>query len=90
MGFWEFIVIVTAIGTVGGIIQSAMKLERHKIRAKALSGESEEQRALINEMHSEIVKLRDRVNVLERLATDEDRKLASEIERLRRDDRPNV
>ena len=89
MGFWEFIIAVSLIGTVGGIIQGGLKLERTKVRAKALSGENEEQRGLINEMHSEIVKLRDRVNVLERLATDEDRKLASEIERLRRDDRPN-
>ena len=41
-------------------------------------------RGLIGEMHAEMDKLKDRVRVLERLATDGDRNLATEIERLRR------
>ena len=89
MGLFEFIIVVTGIGTLAGIIQGGMKLERQRIRAKALSGESEQQRGVIAEMHAEIVKLRDRVNVLEKLVTDDDRKLASEIERLRGENRPN-
>jgi len=89
MGFWEFVIVITVIGVVGNIIQSGMKLERQRLRSKTLTGEAEEQRGLIAEMHAEIVKLRDRVNVLEKLATDDDRKLASEIERLRGENRPN-
>ena len=89
MGFWEFVIVITVIGVVGNVIQSGMKLERQRLRSKTLSGEAEEQRGLIAEMHAEIVKLRDRVNVLEKLATDDDRNLASEIERLRGDNRPN-
>ena len=89
MGFWEFVIVITVIGVVGNIIQSGMKLERQRLRSKTLSGETEEQRGLIAEMHAEIVKLRDRVNVLEKLATDDDRKLASEIERLRGENRAN-
>lgn len=38
------------------------------------------------DMRSEIHGLRERVRVLERLATDGDRKLAGDIERLRRDE----
>jgi hypothetical protein len=89
MGFWEFVIVITVIGVVGNVIQSGMKLERQRLRSKTLSGEAEEQRGLIAEMHAEIVKLRDRVNVLEKLATDDDRNLASEIERLRGETRPN-
>ena len=89
MGFWEFVIVITVIGVVGNVIQSGMKLERQRLRSKTLSGEAEEQRGLIAEMHAEIVKMRDRVNVLEKLATDDDRKLASEIERLRGENRPN-
>ena len=39
---------------------------------------------MIGEMHADITKLKERVRVLEKLATDDDRRLASEIEGLRR------
>lgn len=84
LGFWEFVLGVIIISTVGGIITSGMKLERHRLRSKAQSGEAEEMKALIGDMHGEISKLKQRVQVLERLATDDDRKLAADIERLRR------
>jgi hypothetical protein len=56
-----------------------MKLEA--AQANRLSSASE------TEMLSEIQRLKDRVAVLERLATDNDRKLAGEIDRLRDDRR---
>lgn len=40
---------------------------------------------IVAETSAEIARLRDRVQVLEKLVTDDDRKLADEIERLRRD-----
>ena len=40
------------------------------------------------ELKQEVARLRDRVRVLEELATDGDRKLAGDIERLRRPDMP--
>jgi len=90
LGFWEFCIGAMLIGTIGSIIQAGLKTERHRLRAKTLTGEAEQQNGVIAEMHAEIVKLRERVNVLEKLVTDDDRKLASEIERLRGDNRPNV
>jgi hypothetical protein len=84
MGLFEFIVAIVAICTVGGIITNGMQLERRRLKTKAASGEAEELRALVGDMHGEITKLRDRVRVLERLATDGDRHLAAEIDRLAR------
>jgi glycyl-tRNA synthetase beta subunit len=40
--------------------------------------------AVITEMHQDMTKLKDRVSVLERLATSEDRRIAEEIDRLSR------
>jgi hypothetical protein len=84
LGFWEFVLGVVIISTVGGIITTGMKVERTRLRVKAQSGEAEELKAIISDMHGEISKLKQRVQVLERLATDGDRNLADEIERLRR------
>jgi hypothetical protein len=90
MGLFEFIVAIVAISTVGGVISSGMQLEKRRLKARESSGEAEELKALIGDMHGEITRLKNRVRVLERLATDGDRHLADEIERLRRDDGDNV
>jgi hypothetical protein len=90
MGLFEFILGIVLISTIGGVITSAMQLEKQKVKARAVSGEAEELKALIGDMHGEITRLKDRVRVLERLLTDEDRKLASEIERLRRESSPSA
>lgn len=88
MGMFEFILGMTLICTIGGVITSTMQVEKRRLKARQSSGEADELKALIGDMHGEITKLKDRVRVLERLLTDEDRKLASEIERLRRDTNP--
>jgi hypothetical protein len=64
-----------------GIVQMALKHKEAKLR---LQQEGSSGPAL-NAALAEIAALRERVQVLERLATDDDRKLASEIERLQRD-----
>lgn len=61
---------------------------RTYLLTKHRSGRSAEDDRLIASMEAQIGKLSDRVAVLERLVTDEDRKLASEIESLR--DRPGA
>lgn len=58
-------------------------------RAEMLTGRSREGDAIIGQMQQQIDKLTDRVAVLERLVTDDDRRLSSEIDRLR-DRRPPV
>ena len=84
MGLFEFIIGMTLICTIGGVISTGMQTGKRRAGVRMLKAENEEMRALIGEMHSEMGKLKDRVRVLERLATDSDRNLATEIERLRR------
>lgn len=42
---------------------------------------------IVAEQAAEMQKMRDRISVLEKLVTDDDRRLAGEIEKLRREDR---
>jgi len=65
------------------------KIWRTHLLTRARVGRSREDDALIGSMQSQIDKLSERVQVLERLMTDDDRKLAREIDRLR-DNRPSV
>lgn len=88
MNVFEFILGICLIGTISGVITGGMKLKREKIRAQArgYGEEADALRGVVGEMHQDIVKLKDRVRVLEKLVTDDDRRLADEIERLRRTD----
>lgn len=87
LGVFEFIIILVGIGSVSGIITSGMQIEKRRLKLKAAraDGEVEALKDLVTDMHGEISTLKQRVQVLERLATDGDRHLAAEIERLRRD-----
>lgn len=62
------------------------KIWRTHMITQARTGRSREDDALIGSMQSQIDRLTDRVAVLERLLTDDDRRLSREIDRLR--DRP--
>jgi predicted nucleic acid-binding Zn-ribbon protein len=84
MGMFEFIIAIVLIGTISSVVTGGMRLERHRMKLRASESEAGELKGLIGDMHSEITKLKDRVRVLERLVTDDDRRLADEIERLRR------
>jgi hypothetical protein len=92
LGMFEFIIILVGIGSVSGIITSAMEVEKRRLKLKAsqANGEVEALRNLVADMHGEMTTMKQRVQVLERLATDGDRHLASEIERLRRDERTSL
>jgi hypothetical protein len=59
-------------------------------RAGIRSGASRESDAVIGQMQQQIDKLTDRVAVLEKLVTDDDRRLAREIDGLRGRDRPGA
>lgn len=86
LGFFEFALGVIVIGSISGVLTSKHKLEREKVRARSYGDveESDQLRGVVGDMHQDIVKLKDRVRVLEKLVTDDDRRLADEIERLRR------
>lgn len=86
IGFFEFALGVIVIGSISGVLTSKHKLEREKVRARSYGDaeEGEQLRGVVGDMHQDIAKLKDRVRVLEKLVTDDDRRLADEIERLRR------
>lgn len=83
---------LTALIPIAGIMTGlvlgiyGINLEREKVRAKAAikSGGAEAARleGVVTEMQGEMQRLRDRVAVLERLVTDDDRRLSAEISRL--------
>ncbi len=78
-------VMIPILGILCGIVAilanthlRAQKMKLEMMREQGLSSASE------GEIMRELQKLKERVAVLERIATDDDRKLAGEIERLRR------
>ena len=66
------------------------KIWRTHLLTKSRVGRTREDDALIGSMQQQIDRLTSRVQVLERLMTDDDRKLAREIDRLRGDERPSI
>ena len=85
-------IVIPIAGMCTGIVIVTMAL-RHserkaRIRAGALDAGEDVQRltSIVETQHRETEKLRERVAVLEKLVTDDDRKLASEIEHLRRNE----
>lgn len=85
--------LIPLTGIMTGLILGiyGINLERERVRAKAAakSGGADAARleGVVAELHGEVQRLRDRVVVLERLATDEDRRLSAEIGRLAMHDR---
>ena len=86
LNIFEMIIAVVLIGSVSGIIHQGIKLERDKVRAgrREAEGEAAQIGGIVSDLHQDVAKLKDRVRVLEKLVTDDDRRLADEIERLRR------
>lgn len=88
IGVFEFLLGAAIVGGVSGVLTSKHNLEREKIKARtaAAGEESEATQGMVGDLHREVARLKERVQVLERLVTDDDRKLSDEIERLRRRD----
>lgn len=88
LDLFEFILALVLIGSVAGIVQQGVKLERDKVRAtrRAAEGDAAEIGGIVSDLHKDVARLKDRVRVLEKLVTDDDRRLADEIERLRREE----
>lgn len=86
LNFFEFVIGIVVIGSVAGVIQQGIKLERDKVRARR-RGEDDDAAMMggvVEGLHKEVARLKERVRVLEKLVTDDDRRLAEEIDRLRR------
>jgi hypothetical protein len=75
-------VAITGIICTFLVIRMGMKHEEKRMALRA-GGGSERVDAILADTQKEVAALRERVQVLEKLVTDDDRRLASEIERLR-------
>lgn len=82
MGPFEMVVAIVAIVTIGGIIRAKHKVGKDWKGNNVVLHDPEAGR-----MREEIKALKDRIAVLERLATDETSALDREIEKLRERDR---
>ena len=78
------VMVIIIVGIVFSFLmaRSGMRLAERKIALKEKMGESGADAALLADTQAELAKLKERVAVLERLITDEDRRLAGEISRL--------
>lgn len=80
----------------GGVTVALLITRARTAEAKLKAGVTDSQQqnkaleAIVAETQAEVSRLKERVIVLERLATDDDRKLADEIERLRRGQGPEA
>jgi uncharacterized protein YlxW (UPF0749 family) len=88
LGVFEFLLGAAIVGGVSTVLTSKHNLEREKMKARsaALGEDNESTQGMVGDLHHEVARLKERVQVLERLVTDDDRKLSDEIERLRRRD----
>jgi len=78
--------IVVILSFAREIVKMGLAHEEKRMALKnggAAAGEVARLEQILAATQAEMVKLRERVQVLERLATDDDRQLASDIERLR-------
>jgi len=84
MNILDFLIVVIIISCISGVFTSRHKLEREKIRLRAgRGGESEEAvQKQLEDLQLDVARMKERIQVLERLATDDDRRLAEEIDRL--------
>jgi len=86
---WISISILIGIGIVLSaavqIVRMGLAHEEKRMALKAGGGDTSRLMAIVAANEAEVARLRQRVEVLERLATDGDRNLANQINRLRED-----
>lgn len=81
MGPFEMVAIIVVASVGGGVWMEHIKSQRRK--GEGAPGDIARLEKVIADAQAEIARLKERVKVLEKLATDGDRRLADEIERLR-------
>lgn len=83
MSFWTAIVIIVAVTVIGGVIRSRYNAQNGY--ASDEDGNPVGRSGRERELEAELTSLRDRIKVLERIATEdrEAKRLSSEIDQLR-------
>lgn len=79
MAFWDFLIAVVVVGGIVSVVRHFSGIRRDA-QGNEYSVEDDGETARLRE---EVTRLRDRVAVLERIATDKNHSLEQEFERLR-------
>lgn len=91
MGFFEAVVALVSICAVFAVPLYGIHVwGKRNTAGKGSSAEVARLEAIVGEMHGDMQKLKDRVHVLERIATSDDKRLAEEIDRLGRSPRAGL
>ena len=78
------IIVVTVLSFTLVVVKWGLAHEEKRLALKATGGaDFQRMEHVLASTQAEVMSLRERVQVLEKLATDDDRRLASDIERLR-------
>lgn len=78
------VIVITVLGFSLIVVKWGLAHEEKRLALKANGGaDFQRMEQVLAATQAEMVNLRERVQVLEKLVTDDDRKLASDIERLR-------
>ena len=85
IGVFEFLLGAVIVGGVSTVLTSKHNLEREKIKARSMATDGDGMN-MVGDLHHEVGRLKERVQVLEKLVTDDDRRLSDDIDRLRRRD----
>lgn len=88
IGVFEFLLGAVIVGGVSSVLTSKHNMERERIKARGASeaADGDAVHGVVGDLRHEVSRLKERVQVLEKLVTDDDRRLSDEIERLRRRD----
>ena len=87
MDFGLVIVIISGVGGVLGIVIAGIRHEEFKLKMQLAASAAD---AGATSLETEVARLKDRVIVLEKLVTNDDRRLANDIEHLRSGDRAGL
>ncbi len=93
MDLMTMIVVVVAMVAAFTLVMTKWAFKHDERQMQSLQGKSDGEadvarlEQILAANQAEMMKLRDRVQVLERLVTDEDRRLSSEIDRLKSEQR---
>lgn len=77
------VIVVAGLVFTFMVIRTTIRHEERKLALKAEGAAPAHLEQVVASMQTEMTRLRDRVNVLEKLVTDDDRRLAEEISRLK-------
>lgn len=89
MGFWTFVLLISIVSIVGGIVNNWIKarhgypLDAEEDRSPASKRKMDAICAENEQLRARLAEVTDRLAVLERIATDPAERVAREIEKLR-------